>query len=146
MFSLYNKIELYNKWTKTIMQKPFQLLKIDKVWIVTLWYLAMAFNIPIFFPSISIATVTTSSRLTVVHNYNQKCNLKSGRQQEHILEEHLNWDIEKLITIRSTRVNTIVPAIHCKSQCIAQSKFSLKFRNHLLFWSSCFRNALWPVL
>jgi hypothetical protein len=146
MFSLYNKIELYNKWTKTIMKKPFQLLKMDKVWIVTLWYLAMAFNIPIFFPSISIATVTTSSRLTVVHNYNQKCNLKSGRQQEHILEEHLNWDIEKLITIRSTRVNTIFPAIHCKSQCIALAKISLKSRNRLLFWSSCFRNALWPVL
>jgi hypothetical protein len=146
MFSLYNKIELYNNWTKTMMQKPFQLLKMNKVWIVTLWYLAMAFNIPIFFPSFSIATVTTSSRLTVVHNYNQKCNLKSGRQQEHILGEHLNWDTEKLTTISSTIVNTIFPDIHCKSHCIALAKFSQKSRNRLLFWSSCFRNALWPVL
>jgi hypothetical protein len=72
------------------MQKPFQLLKMDKVQIVTLWYLGMAFNIPILFPMMAIATVTKSSRLTVVHIYNQKCNLKSGRQQEHILGEHLN--------------------------------------------------------
>jgi hypothetical protein len=67
------------------MQKPFQLLKMDKVCIDTLQYLAMAFNIPVLFPSMFIATVTTSSRLTIVHIYNQKCNLKSGRQQEHIL-------------------------------------------------------------
>jgi hypothetical protein len=51
----------------------------SKVVIVLFGYSAMAFNIPVLFPSISVATVTKSSRLTAVNNYNQKHNLKRGR-------------------------------------------------------------------
>jgi hypothetical protein len=51
----------------------------NKVVIVLFGYSAMAFNIPVLFPSISVATVTKSFRLTAANNYNQKHNLKRGR-------------------------------------------------------------------
>lgn len=39
----------------------------------------MGLNIPFLFPCIFITTVTTSSRVTVVHNYNQKHSLENCR-------------------------------------------------------------------
>jgi hypothetical protein len=61
----------------------------NKVVMVLFGYSAMAFNIPILFSSILVATVTKSFRLTAANNYNQKHNLKRGRRQEHILGEAL---------------------------------------------------------